>query len=193
MKAVLDNPKFTNSQTFFVLACSASRMHKAKAAVALDAYGDHGALISGCVRDHFPAEVKDALRFWSQEVTRLSDLAYANAPKYSRLATIRRLGQAVATRDGSGFYGPQPGKEPETRVIFRMDRGEVVAVFPDQVERNGDVGCYAHMGQHSSCSRDWYATTKAATEAEYAPLKRELESAPYRYNLRVMRRWSLAR
>lgn len=80
-----------------------------------------------------------------------------------------------------------PVQEPETRVIFRKDSHEVTAVFPDETDR-GLYTCYAHVGQHGSCSYEWYRTTKPATESEYAALKRELESAPYNYRFRVMRR-----
>ena len=39
---------------------------------------------------------------------------------------------------------------------------------------------YAHVGQHGSCSYDWYITdTKPAKPDEYANLKAELESIGY--------------
>lgn len=75
--------------------------------------------------------------------------------------------------------------EDLTRVVFRKDKGEIVAVFPDD---EGDMGCYAHVGQHSICSRGWYRTTRPAAEEEYADLKRELESAPYHYRFKVLTR-----
>jgi hypothetical protein len=82
-----------------------------------------------------------------------------------------------------------------TPVVFRAERsgpfkGDVTAVFPtDAADINGyQMGCYAHVGQHSACSRQWYWTTRAATPAEYASLKRELESAPYGYRLKVYKR-----
>lgn len=104
----LDDPKFSLSQTYFELACSASRTHSEAAAEALAEYGDHGADISGCVRDHFPDSVKADLRFWAREVSRFSALARKHRPKYVRDTTLNRLAALVATRDGSGFYGPQP-------------------------------------------------------------------------------------
>lgn len=81
-----------------------------------------------------------------------------------------------------------PVEPEETRVVFRKERGgDILAVFPDQDEK-GLFGCFAHVGQHASCSYDYYLRTKPATEAESAALKRELESAPYNYRLRVVRR-----
>ena len=80
------------------------------------------------------------------------------------------------------------------RVIFRADRsgpfkGDVTAVLIDQDDGNGGVGCYAHLGQHSGCTRAWYYTTRPATPAEYAELKAELESEPYGYKFKVLKRW----
>jgi hypothetical protein len=71
-----------------------------------------------------------------------------------------------------------------TPVLFRADRhgphkGEVTAVFPTIPGSPGVMTCYAHIGQHSSCSLAWHRTTRAATPAEYTSLKRELESIGY--------------
>lgn len=67
-------------------------------------------------------------------------------------------------------------------VIFRIKRGKqyeidgVTAVFPTEPhDRQGCyMTCYAHVGQHGSCTLDWYRTTRPATEAEYSSLLREL-------------------
>ena len=104
----LYNPKFGAVAYRFELACAASRQHDMLAAAALKKYGEHGPQVSGCVRSHFPDDLKDELRAAAREVSRQSDLAHANRPKRVRTATIRAIGRAVATRDGSGFYGPQP-------------------------------------------------------------------------------------
>ncbi len=104
---ILTNPKFTDVVSHFENACKASREHSALASKSLDRFGDQGSQISGVVRDHFPADVKDNLRELARTVTRESDAAYAARPKYTRLTTIRSIGQMVARRDGSGFYGPR--------------------------------------------------------------------------------------
>lgn len=67
------------------------------------------------------------------------------------------------------------------RVIFRADKrgphkGEVTAVFPDLESNPGMMVCYARVGQHSECSRDWYWGTRRAYKAEYAALLDELRS-----------------
>jgi len=87
----------------------------------------------------------------------------------------------------------------ETPVIFRAD-GEngqtyITAVFPTIPADNEGykMSCYAHVGQHSACDFGWYNQTRAAKPAEYADLKRELESAPYGYRLKVYRRMQRGR
>lgn len=84
-----------------------------------------------------------------------------------------------------------------TPVLFRRPRANrefeldgVTAVFPCEPGTNDSatMSCYAHIGQHGSCSLGWYNTTRQATPAEYADLKRELESAPYGYRLKVYTR-----
>lgn len=81
-----------------------------------------------------------------------------------------------------------------TRVLFRVDtgpefKGTITAVFVDEVERNGSLGCYAHVGQHGTASREWVRDcTRRATEAEAAPLRRELEAQPYGYRFHVLDR-----
>ena len=79
--------------------------------------------------------------------------------------------------------------EPETPVLFRNARenGEtyLTAVFPaEPATLNGDtMSCYAHIGQHGSCSFGWYNETSAAKPDEYAALARELESIGYRLKI----------
>lgn len=86
--------------------------------------------------------------------------------------------------------------EGPTLVLFRVynktaddEGGDVIAVFPEIPESNGCVSSYVHNGQHGACSRGVVDVTRPATPEEYAPLKRELEAEPYRYNLKVGKRW----
>jgi hypothetical protein len=90
-------------------------------------------------------------------------------------------------------------------VMFRVDRPtgagvfpEVTAVFPT-LPGSGVIGqfptCYAHVGQHGSCSRNWISQcTRPATPEEYAPLLRELqgiyETGTDAVRLRVVKRWT---
>jgi hypothetical protein len=85
--------------------------------------------------------------------------------------------------------------EPETPVIFRIERrkgGEVTAVFPCEPHNmsGNEMSCYVHVGQHGACSFAWFNSSshRLAKPEEYQDLKRELESAPYTYRLKVYKR-----
>jgi hypothetical protein len=82
-----------------------------------------------------------------------------------------------------------------TRVTFRkwyrkQDGSGIIALFPDEAHgQPGMVLSYEHAGQHGpACLAGVISRTKPATEAEYESLMRELESRPYLYNLRVIKR-----
>jgi hypothetical protein len=82
-----------------------------------------------------------------------------------------------------------------TPVLFRVHRkpkthgSEVTAVFPcEPWNEDGGMTCYAHVGQHGGCDYGWYLQTRPALREEYEDLKRELESAPYGYRLKVYQR-----
>lgn len=96
------------SRVHFERACALSREYDHQLDKALMLHGSHGAQVSGAGRAHFPEAVKRNLR----EIARLiaAETSHAYASKLARIhvSTIRALGCAVAARDGSGFYGPQP-------------------------------------------------------------------------------------
>jgi hypothetical protein len=76
-----------------------------------------------------------------------------------------------------------------TRVVFRWWResDSVIALFPDIEDRHGLVSSYMHVGQHGPADyMGIIANSRPATPEEYTDLKRELESAPYNYNLKVV-------
>lgn len=68
-----------------------------------------------------------------------------------------------------------------TRVAFRTyPDGDVIALFPDEVERDGTVTCYVHVGQHGGADYTGVVRrTRPATEEEAAELRSELESVGY--------------
>ena len=74
-----------------------------------------------------------------------------------------------------------------TPVIFRKfnDDGSILAIFPT-IDWDGiHVSSYQLIGQHGACSLSLaYQGTKPASEAEYAPLKRELEALGYVLDVR---------
>lgn len=77
--------------------------------------------------------------------------------------------------------------EDKTKVIFRKELkdGDIIAVFPEDKQDNNMIGCYAHIGQHSTMSLDYYKETVPATPEEYKDLKAELENV-VGYNLEVV-------
>jgi hypothetical protein len=103
----LRDPRFRDVVACFETCLAYARAHDDLAAVALKTYGNHGAQISGCVRDHFPQVIKDALRWQARAVTYHNERAYEARPARVRHETIRAIGRAIAKRDGCGFYGPQ--------------------------------------------------------------------------------------
>ena len=67
-------------------------------------------------------------------------------------------------------------ERPELPVIFRMYRGELTAYFPTvQWSDNGEIACYAHVGQHSGASTAWLSKGKRATQEQYKDLLSELK------------------
>ncbi len=104
---ILNRADLAQARFHFYEACSFSIAHGIAAPRALEQYGEHGALISGCVRVHFPADVKEHLRGLAQDVTKASNAAWAAKPARVRDSTMRKLSRACAA-NGHGFYGPQP-------------------------------------------------------------------------------------
>lgn len=76
-----------------------------------------------------------------------------------------------------------------TPVLFRVsldDSADVYALFPTLHSSPGYVTCYQHVGQHSEADlRGCLQASRAADLSEYRALRRELESAPYKYRLRL--------
>lgn len=60
-------------------------------------------------------------------------------------------------------------------IQFRKFKGEILAVFPYEIQNNHMVSCYAHKGQHSTCAWDLNTITKAARKEEYQDLLNELK------------------
>jgi hypothetical protein len=87
----------------------------------------------------------------------------------------------------------------ETPVIFRRLRarlrategGGVIALFPAEPGDMSPYTCssYVHVGQHGAADpQHVMQNSRPATREEYEDLKRELESAPYGYRLKMYRR-----
>ena len=85
-------------------------------------------------------------------------------------------------------------KDKETTdMVFRVDKtkdfkGTVFALFPHEVcDFKGNVTSYQHVGQHGGANYGHcIATSRPATEKEYADLKKELEG--FGYNINVLKK-----
>lgn len=65
-------------------------------------------------------------------------------------------------------------------VIYRLDSdGEPLAIFPYEVVSSGNVVCYAHYGQHSDCSVQYYRKLQKCTQEQKDALANELRSLGY--------------
>jgi hypothetical protein len=91
-------------------------------------------------------------------------------------------------------YGKSEGGDI-TPVIFRVwpksEGGDVIALFPTiPYDRRGyECQSYQHVGQHGGADcAGVIRRTRAAKPEEYAALKRELESPPFEYKLKVYAR-----
>lgn len=85
--------------------------------------------------------------------------------------------------DDMGFEGWHLYRAITPTVMFRYDteHNEVIAVFDEEGDLEGNYTCYAHIGQHSVCSREWIEeNTVPATPSQYKPLLRELETQGYK-------------
>lgn len=69
--------------------------------------------------------------------------------------------------------------------FFKNNESEAVYAFFPQLNYNKHLYgnrmkvSYEHYGQHGGCHLDYVKDSKKATEAEYLPLKQELESIGY--------------
>jgi len=70
-----------------------------------------------------------------------------------------------------------------TDVQFRIFKGEVLAVFPYEIQNNKHVLSYCHNEQHSECFWQINMFSKAAKAEQYQPLKKELEGLGYVLNV----------
>lgn len=83
-------------------------------------------------------------------------------------------------------------KEHKTLVRFLVHpvNADLIAYFPQLNHcyngyRNDLKVCYSHVGQHSSCAKEYALECREASREEYKDLLSELESIGYN-NLRVL-------
>lgn len=70
------------------------------------------------------------------------------------------------------------------RVWADAEGGGVIALFPTLAERSGLIRSFMHIGQHAAARPVLLTQLRKATREEARELRRELESAPYKYRLK---------
>jgi len=65
----------------------------------------------------------------------------------------------------------------KVKFVYTKEHDEVTAVFIDENTEFPD--CYAHIGQHSICCKEWIDEQKKATKKQYQPLLQELKNIGY--------------
>jgi hypothetical protein len=111
----------------------------------------------------------------ARDARRAVEDRYGILPNEWRKASGRGSSHWVAASNGMRHNDALP-----VRFIVADDgefAGEVTALFPTLCGTNdGDMTCYAHIGQHSTASVEWASNRdhRDATAAERADLEREL-------------------
>ena len=84
-----------------------------------------------------------------------------------------------------------------TQVMFRYEnrkefKGDIYALFPYEInDLSGNVISYSRIGQHSGADyNSCICSSRPATEAEFADLKKELESMGYVFEVVRKRNYS---
>lgn len=91
-------------------------------------------------------------------------------------------------RDDANRY---PAEDPTVVVFRKWPEGGVIALFPEELWNGVSCSSFEHVGQHGAADYGGVIRrTTPATPEEYAELKWELESAPYKYVLRVVKRFT---
>ena len=108
---ITERPALQAAARHFEAAARASREHDALAEKCLLRYGDHGPLISGVCRDHFPEKEKKKLRALARIVAAENAAGRRARPHGVRKTTMDKLARSICRRDGSGWYGYQVGEE----------------------------------------------------------------------------------
>jgi hypothetical protein len=79
-------------------------------------------------------------------------------------------------------------RRPLAPLAQRTIPGDVIALFPEIIDRPGFCESYERVGQHGGAQYDGVMSrTRPATPDEYAALKSELESIGYRLDVKLRR------
>jgi hypothetical protein len=158
--------------------------------VTLDSGGFYSMLTRGRMNEAL-TEHRPGYRVESVRGFRL--ITPAGKHRFNQRVTIGRTGAIVSDRTTQPRKAAS-GKE-KLPVLFRVEcagkfKGDVSAVFPTLSANPGMAVCYAHIGQHSECSRSWFNETRNATPDECAALLAELTDIYSDCDLVVKQRWA---
>ena len=96
-----EHEKFRNSIKHFLKAAEFEKQSREIADAALTKYGDHGPLISGIIRDHFPDITKKTLRKLRDFKNYAVDMGFEAKPPRVHDKTMRELYQSVMSETRS--------------------------------------------------------------------------------------------
>ena len=96
-----EHEKFRNSIKHFLKAAEFEKQSREIADAALTKYGDHGPLISGIIRDHFPDITKKTLRKLRDFKNYAVDMGFAAKPPRVHDKTMRELYQSIMSETRS--------------------------------------------------------------------------------------------
>jgi len=72
-------------------------------------------------------------------------------------------------------------------VIFRMEDNKPIAVFPNDVSKNGNVLCYTFSDGHSTAHKDYIRKCSPAKIEQYINLYNHLTSIGYNLKVKTIR------
>ena len=119
-------------------------------------------------------------------------LTFFNTKISQKVLVIEKVALSLSQKQfGQGRFPEHKTNNKMTRVIFRKESdGTILAVFNEYADFNYNLTCYAHIGQHSACSLEYYRSTKPATAGEYQNLLNELKQIGYN-DLKIAKRLNL--
>lgn len=105
--------KFSDAIVWFTHAVNTKAQYNDLVNKSLAKYGDHGPLISGVIRDHFPEETKNVLRRVNHDYNEFDDKGFAARPPRVQISTMRQLREAVKkARNDTVKVNPMKSRKP---------------------------------------------------------------------------------
>jgi len=129
-------------------------------------------------------EIKNRIEYLRGEIK-------AERISYGEIAELQSLSKYIDKGDVELLQWAGVPETEATEVKFYLESGglKVFAAFPKeyynlQLYGKGMITCYARIGQHSCCSKEYLKGKRKAKPEQYAALKTELESIGYNLNIK---------